>query len=484
MAQTAIIGRKAEMGTLDRLYKSRKSEFVAIYGRRRVGKSYLVNEFFRNKIAFTAVGTYVKDGDKNYESYRQLQLSHFYDALIFSGLDRNNPAPNSWREAFLLLRILLSGVRSRRKVVFIDELPWLAGPQSSEMISELGYFWNSWADSQRNIVLVVCGSATSWMLDNVIRDYGGLHGRLTEKIKLLPFTLSECERYYKKGGFHLSRYEVALSYMAFGGIPFYMGKLRNALSLTDNIDRVFFADEGIHQEFRDVYAGLYSSKEKYVDIVKALGTRFYGMTQSEIIAATGLNSGGTFSTLLDNLYESGVIRKYPRYGKERVETVYQLTDFFSLFYLRFVAGVRGRAGMWNAINRTGRFYSWAGETFELLCIAHLPQLQDALGIYSVDKNYCWSGKTDEGTGAQIDMILECDAARTDYLCEMKFSESTYSVSADYNRTLRNKLQTFSSAKQHNRTHSIQVVMVTSFGLSSASHADVVNHSITLEQLFE
>lgn len=483
MARTTIIGRKAEMMTLDRLYKSRKSEFVAIYGRRRVGKSYLVSEFFRNKIAFTAVGTYVKDGDKNYESYRQLQLSHFYDALIFSGLDREKPAPTSWREAFLLLRVLLSGMRNRRKVVFIDELPWLAGPQSSEMISELGYFWNSWADSQRNIVLIVCGSATSWMLDNVIRDYGGLHGRLTEKIKLLPFTLAECEKYYKKEGFHLSRYEMALSYMVFGGIPFYMGKLRNDLSLTDNIDSVFFADECIHQEFKDVYAGLYSSKEKYVDIVKALGSKFYGMTQSEIIDSLGMNSGGTFSTLLDNLYESGVIRKYPRYGKERVETVYQLTDFFSLFYLRFVFGVQTKAGMWHTINRTGKFYSWAGETFELLCIAHLPQLQDALRIYAVDRNYCWRGKAEDGTGAQIDLVLECDAARTDYLCEMKFSEGTYSLSADYNSNLRNKLQAFSSSRQHNKTHSIHVVLVTSFGFSAGSHTDVVNHSVTLEQLF-
>lgn len=483
MAQRTIIGRKVEMATLDRLFKSKKSEFVAIYGRRRVGKSYLVSEFFRDKIAFTAVGAYIKDGDKDYESYRQLQLSHFYDALIFSGLDRNNPAPTSWREAFLLLRILLSSIRTRRKVVFIDELPWLAGPQSSEMISELGYFWNSWADSQRNIVLVVCGSATSWMLDNVIRDYGGLHGRLTEKIKLLPFSLAECRQYYKKEGFHLSEYEIALSYMAFGGIPFYMGKLRNDLSLTDNIDRVFFSDEGIHQEFKDVYAGLYSSKEKYVDIVKALGSKFYGMTQSEIIDSTGMNSGGSFSTLLDNLYESGVIRKYPRYGAERVETVYQLIDFFSLFYLRFIAGIQCRSGVWHTINRTGKFYSWAGETFELLCIAHLPQMQESLRIYTVDKNYCWSGKSEEGAGAQIDLVLECDAARTDYLCEMKFSEGVYSISADYNRNLRNKLQAFSSAKQHNKTHSIQVVMVTSFGLSSNSHSDVVNHSLTLKQLF-
>ena len=175
-----IIGREAEIATLERLYKSKKSEFVAIYGRRRIGKSYLVSEVYGSKIVFSAVGTYLKDGDKNYDTYRKLQLDHFYDSLLLSGLDATtSEKPSCWREAFLLLRKLLESIRSRRKVILIDELPWLAGPQSSEMISELGYFWNSWADSQRNIVLVVCGSATSWMLDNVIRDYGGLHGRLT-----------------------------------------------------------------------------------------------------------------------------------------------------------------------------------------------------------------------------------------------------------------------------------------------------------------
>ncbi|MGM9844496.1 MAG: ATP-binding protein, partial [Muribaculaceae bacterium] len=163
MSYKNIIGRKKEIATLERLYKSNKSEFVAIFGRRRVGKSYLVSEVYGSKISFKVVGTYVKDGDKNYETYRALQLSHFYDSLLLSGLDRGEQKPTCWREAFLLLRKLLQTKRNRRKIVFIDELPWLAGPQSSEMISELGYFWNSWADSQRNVVLVVCGSATSWM---------------------------------------------------------------------------------------------------------------------------------------------------------------------------------------------------------------------------------------------------------------------------------------------------------------------------------
>lgn len=479
-----IIGRETEIATLERLYKSKKSEFVAIYGRRRVGKSYLVNEVYGSKIAFLAVGTYLKDGDKNNETYRKLQIEHFYDSLIVSGLETSGiEKPTCWREAFLLLRKLLEGIHSRRKVVLIDELPWLAGPQSTEMIAELGYFWNSWADRQRNIILVVCGSATSWMLDNVIRDYGGLHGRLTETIKLAPFTLAECQKYYKRNGFHLSRYEMCISYMAFGGIPFYLDKLRNNMTVTENIDQLFFADEKIHQEFRDVYAGLYSSKERYVDIVKVLGAQFYGMTQKEISSAIHMKSGGSLTKLLENLMESGIIRQYPRYGKKRVETVYQLIDFFSLFYLRFVQNKQQKKGMWNSVHGTPLFYTWAGETFELLCIEHLPQIQDSLRILSIDRNYCWNGISPNGKGAQIDLLLESKSNRTDYLCEMKFTGGKYAITMSDEENLLNKMEAYAASSMHNKTHSIQLVMITTMGIVKGEHSSIVNQSIVLDDLF-
>ena len=440
MGYANIIGRKEEIMKLERIQDSNKSEFVAIYGRRRVGKSFLVNEVFGKKILFKAVGTYVKDGDDNYESYRKLQLDHFYDALLFAGLGTDEAKPTCWREAFLLLRKVLQKKRAKRKIIFIDELPWLAGPQSAEMISELGHFWNSWADS-------------------------------------------ECEKYYKKNGFHLSRYEICVSYMALGGIPYYLDKLRTDKTITDNIDSIFFADELIHQEFKDVYTGLYSSKERYVDIVKALGSQFYGMTQAEISKATGIKTGGTLSKLLENLFESGITREYPRYGKERVEKVYQLKDFFSLFYLRFAHMKHVKAGGWKDLFGKGEYYKWAGDTFELLCIEHLPQMMDALRLHSVDRDYCYSGKTNEGAGAQIDLILESKAANTDYLCEMKFSGSKYSITADYELNLRNKIEAFADSKMHNDMRSIQVVLVTTMGLVAGIHSSIVNQVLTLDDLF-
>ena len=481
MVYNSIIGRNEEIRKLEKFLKSPKSEFVAIYGRRRVGKSYLVEEVYRDKIVFRAIGSYIKDKDE--KTYRQIQLEHFYESLLDVGVPEDTPRPANWREAFRLLRKYLEGVDAERRVVFLDELPWLAGPQSSEMITELGYFWNSWADRQRNVVLVVCGSATSWMLDNVIRDYGGLHGRITETMRLLPFTLKECEMYFQSRGFHLSHYEMAVAYMAFGGIPYYLDRIDNEKNLSENVDAFFFNDTMIDQEFKDVYAGLYATSERYVDIVKALGTKFYGMTRRELAEAVGIELGGTFSKILDNLHESGITREYPRYGKERVETVYQLKDFFSMFYLHFIHGKGADAGNWRTIQRTPKFYSWAGNTFEMLCIEHLPQIKDKLRIATINRNYCWRGQAPNGKTAQIDLVLEWKGERTDYICEMKFSEHDFIIDKSYESELANKIDAFLHCKQHTKTHSVQLVMITTNGVTHNEHSKDVNQEVTLDDLF-
>ena len=484
MNKNTIIGRQKELERLNRLYNSERSEFVAIYGRRRVGKSYLVDEAFRGKITFYAVGIYVDEEGRDEQSYRQEQLLHFYNSLLDYGLPASTAKPTSWSEAFRLLRQVLTKKRNKRKVVFLDELPWMAGPQSSELVSELGYFWNYWASKQRNIVLVVCGSATSWMLDNVIHDYGGLHGRLTDKFQLFPFTLKECEEYFKQHHFRMSRYEIALSYMVIGGIPYYMDLFRNDYTLAENIDEMFFANESSRQEFKNVYVGLFKSSEKYIDVVRALGKHFYGLTRSEIASAVGLTSGGGLSKIIENLELSGIIHRYSRYGGERKETVYQLTDFFSIFYLRFIEGkTQTHRGNWRSLQRTGQFFSWAGNSFELLCLLHQDRLCDKLRIANMTDCYCWRGKTPDGKTAQIDLMIEWHGERTDYLCEMKFAENKFTVTKELEEDLLDRVDAFMSSKQHKPSHSLQVVMVTTMGIKDKRVSTCINSEVTLDDLF-
>lgn len=477
-----IIGRKQETDRLSRLYYSDKSEFVAIYGRRRVGKSYLIDEFFREEMSFSCVGIFRKNESLNNLSYRKTQLHHFYSNLLEYGLPPSFKEPEDWLSAFDLLKIVLNNRPERRKLIFIDELPWLAGPQSSELIEELGYFWNNWAVKQRNIMLIVCGSATSWMLNNIIRDYGGLHSRLTDKMYLKPFSLNECREFYNRKGFHFSDYDIVLSYMAIGGIPYYMDKMRSDMTITQNINEYFFNNQDIDLEFKDVYTGLFQSADKYIAIVKKLGGKFYGMSRAELLQSADLKGGGTISKMLDNLIESGIVRTYPRYGKQRKETVYQLCDFFTLFYLSFVSDNK-RGKSLDSFSRTHEYESWCGRMFEIVCSQHLPQIKNALRIKSAAVDYCWTGSTTEGNGVQIDMLIPALDERSDYLCEIKFSENSYHITADYEQKLLNKLEAFKASRMHKASHSLFLVMITCFGLENSTHNRAVNSILTLEDLF-
>ena len=484
MNPSSVIGREEELATISRLYSSERSEFLAIYGRRRVGKSFLIEEALGNKITFMAVGFYQKidkDSPEKVESYRQKQLAHFYNSLKEYGLSEGNPSPTSWMEALMLLKKLLQSKRSRRKVVFIDELPWLAGPQSSELLEELGHFWNSWARKRKDIFLIVCGSATSWMVDNVMRDYGGLYGRITERIFLKPFTLKECEKYWIKRGFHLSRYEIVLTYMVIGGVPFYMDSIRPDRTMADNINAIYFDKDKARQEFKDVYTGLYSSSEIYIEVIRQLGKRFYGMTRDELLKAVDKKGGGTFSDILENLIDSGIIRSYTLFGGPRKQTVYQLVDFFTLFYLRFVENSDFTS--WRSLQRSKPFYTWAGNTFELLVLEHMPKLADALRIKEYATPFSWKGKTPDGEGVQVDLIIPATAERADYICEMKFSEGKYTLSNDDVEEFTKQISALKNAKIHKPSHSIYVTLVTTIGTTDSKHRIHVNEIVTLESLF-
>ena len=485
MNPSTVIGREEELNTISRLYESERSEFLAIYGRRRVGKSFLIEEALGEKISFMAVGIYQKidpDNPEKVESYRQKQLAHFYNSLVEYGLSKaGNHAPTNWMEALELLKRLLQRKRARRKVVFIDELPWLAGPQSAELLEELGHFWNLWARKRKDIFLIVCGSATSWMVDNVMRDYGGLYGRITESIFLKPFTLEECERYWVKRGFHLSRYEIALTYMVIGGVPYYMDSIRPDRTMADNINAIYFDKDKARQEFKDVYTGLYSSSEIYIHVIRELGKKFYGMTRDELLKAVDKKGGGSFSGILENLIDSGIIRSYTLYGGPRKQTVYQLVDFFTLFYLRFVENPDYTS--WRSVQRSKPFYAWAGNTFELLVLEHMTQLTNALRIKEYATPFSWRGMTPDNKGVQVDLIIPATAERADYICEMKFSEGKYTLSNDDAEEITRQISAVRNSKIHKPSHSIYVALVTSFGVTESKHKIHVNDIVTLDSLF-
>ena len=469
-----IIGRKEEQQILHSAAQSENSEFVAVYGRRRVGKTYLIRETFGYKFTFQHTGL-AKGNTKE-------QLFSFAISLRDAGYD-DCPIPKSWLEAFSLLSAYLKNSTDEKKIVFLDELPWMDTPRSN-FISAFEHFWNGWASARKDIVLIICGSATSWIINKVINDHGGLHNRVTKQIALQPFTLKECEMFAQSKGLEMSRYQLAECYMVFGGIPYYWSLLEKGLSLAQNIDKIIFAKNGkLSNEFNQLYASLFKSPEQYIDIVTALGKKKVGMTREEIIAATDKYSNGALSKVLDELEYCGFIRKYNGFDKKSKQAIYQLIDNYTLFYFKFIQqNENNDEHFWSASIDSAMHRAWSGLAFERLCMAHTQQIKAALGIAGVLSNvYSWRKGADEmSDGAQIDLLID----RKDQvinLCEMKYSLSEYVIDAEYERKLRNKKSVFIDTT--NTRKAVHMTMVTTFGIKANAHSGIVQNEITLEDLF-
>lgn len=462
-----IVGRKEEINELQRIYDSANSEFVVVYGRRRVGKTFLVREFFNDDFVFYATG--VARGD------RKEQLAHFHNRLIRYGSPDDQTPPQDWFVAFERLEALAGKSRKKRKVIFLDELPWM-DTQKSEFLKALELFWNEWASARNDIVLVVCGSAASWMVNKVISNRGGLHNRLTCRLKLLPFTLAETKEYLESQKFKWDNLSIAECYMILGGIPYYLHLLDKGRSLAQNIDRLFFTESALlADEFDNLYSSLFSKSEDYVKIVETLSKKKAGFTRDEIVKGTKLSNGGGLTRKLLALEQCGFIRKYKAIGE--VPYLYQLSDCFTLFYFQFLRnGSYSDHETWMHLLTTNTCTTWRGLAFERLCFAHLQQIKHKLGISGILTNTC-SYYSEQ---AQVDMVIE-RADRAVTVCEMKFSERPYTIT----KAEWDKIETrLSEVQQHFIRKTLFFAMITTNGLAKNKYSmNYVQQEVTLNDLF-
>ena len=466
-----VWGRQIAKEALDKYYHSGQSEFVAVFGRRRVGKTFLIREYMEDEMVFQFAGMANSTTDKQLQRFAQT-LSHY------TGTEP--AAITDWLDAFYRLERYLEHIPSSgKKVVFIDELPWLDTPRSG-FIPALEAFWNGWASARKDILLIVCGSVTSWMMDNLINNHGGLYGRLTGQIPLAPFTLAECEEYFLSRGMHLSRYEICEAYMIFGGIPYYLNAIDPQRSLAGSVDFALFNPNGpLYNEYDHLFPAMFRRSENYIKVVHALADRQYGMTRGELLEHTHMTSGEGITRVLSNLERCGFIRRYsPMGGKEKY---YQLVDFYVLFYHRFLKDRQKiEPAYWTHIQRTSTFYQWAGTRFELLAIQHAEQIKRALKIEGVQTDM-YSLRTYGSHGdTQIDAVLQ-RADNTANLCEMKFTEGLYTIDKSEDLNLRNRLQALRELLP--KRMSIQLTFITSYGLQSNPYSNQVTQTLTMDDLF-
>lgn len=481
MAQK-IIGRKLEIKELQELYHSDKPVFAVVYGRRRVGKTFLVREMFGDKLSFYHTG--LSPFELENERLKERQLENFHTSLVRYG-SRRSRAPKDWFEAFDRLIELLEKKdpqKKQRQVVFIDELPWM-DTSRSDFITALEHFWNGWGAGQDNLMLIVCGSATSWISDKLLNNKGGLFNRTTDEIKLRPFTLGECEEYYKANGIVMSRYDQLQFYMATGGIPYYLSMLQRGKSLAQNIDRLFFEPNAkLYAEFDRLYSSLFSNADDCKKIVRLLAKKRQGFTRKEIGEITKLPLGGGLSNTLKALEVSDFIIAYTKFARSKREVYYRLSDFYTKFYISFIDGNKtSNPHFWQDNLLSPELTAWRGFSFEALCFSHLMQIKQALGISGVQtETYPWKSKA-EKDGAQIDMVID-RADKIINICEMKFSDDDFVVTAAYDKSLRNKISTF---KDETKTRkALHLTIVTTYGLKFNEYSGRVQNLVTMDDLFK
>ena len=475
-----FIGRTEETARMEGYLASERSEFIAVYGRRRIGKTFFVRHVIHDRDCFSVTGM-------DNVSMRD-QLLNFNMALRMR-FNTDRQAKN-WIEAFALLAECLENTTQTTKIIFIDELPWFDTPKS-RFVSALEHFWNSWASARSDVKLIVCGSATSWMINKLINNRGGLHNRVTHSILLKPFTLAECQQYFDSYGFDYSRQEIADCYMVMGGVPYYFTFMQKGYSVAQNVDQMFFASGGeLHNEFSNLYRSLFKQADNHIAIVKALASKGKGLSRSEIVEATKITNNGDLSLKLTELENCGLIRSYAPFSTVRRktssvrksrETLYQLVDFYTLFHLKMVQqNTFGNPNFWTELQGNQLYAVWSGYAFEMLCLAHVEQIKAALGISGVQSAVCsWFGSNGE-EHAQIDLLIDRND-KTINLCEMKYSDGDFTIDKDDDEAFRSRVKVFKETTKTRK--SLMFTLVTTVGLKRNKYSGRVQKVVTLDDLY-
>lgn len=466
-----VIGRTIEKKQLATILEEKKPSFLAVYGRRRVGKTFLIKEYFNHKFTFYATGLA--------NSTTKAQLINF-SIFLNQSFEEDSEVPKNWIEAFLKLKTQLEKIKGK-KVIFIDELPWF-DTKKSDFISGLEWFWNSWASSQENLKLIVCGSSASWMINKLISNHGGLHNRVTDRMKIEPFTLAETEQFLESKNIKLDRYQITNLYMVMGGIPFYLEQVSKGMSATQNIEKICFEQNGLlKNEFNYIFSSLFNQAEVHEKVIRTIYTLGARATREQILKQLNIASSGELSKKIKELEESGFLKSYVPFGANKTKRIYVISDYYTLFYLKFIENSKNTS--WLEKSSNAEVMSWNGLAFEQICWDHVANIKKALGIAGIySENSVWNRKGDvKNKGAQIDLIVD-RKDRIINLFEIKFSINEYEITKSYDETLRNKIATFKDFTKTRKT--VFLTMITTFGLvKNQYYGSATSNEITLNDLF-
>lgn len=476
--KTPIIGRERELSKLDNIIASDHPEFLVVYGRRRVGKTFLIRHHLEKNMVFDFTGSFA--------ATLQRQLDNFYNQYVRWTSNKKALPPKSWTQAFdLLTDYLISLNRRKRIVVFIDELPWL-DTRRSGFLSALEYFWNQHGSQMTNLLLVGCGSAASWIRKKLLKAKGGLYNRVTQRIHLQPFSLKETEQYLVSRRLKFTKYQILQLYMSLGGIPFYLKDVPANSSVDQVLDQLCFTPGGLlADEYKQLYYSLFKNADDHISIVEGLASKPNGVTRSDILKISGLPDGGTFTRALSELIDCGFVMSYKPHRKKKKDTVYRLIDLYSLFYLKYIQfNVSKRRNTWQSLKSASGYNSWSGYAYENIALLHIDQIHHELGIDGMhtDVSSWRHSGNDEVPGSQIDLIID----RPDdiiHLCEVKFTNKEYLLDKEYSKKLRQRMSIFQHLTSTKKLV-LNTLITTYPAIHNQYYREEIDSEVTMEELFK
>lgn len=486
-ASEKIIGRLKEQQLLRELVRSKKSEFIAIYGRRRVGKTYLIKNLVSS---FSCLFFHVTGIQKG---LIQVQLKEFAKQIGKSFYQSPSIVPQkNWFDAFEDLTNAINEVpKDQTVVLFFDEFPWMATPRS-KILAALELYWNRYWVFDKRIKLIICGSSTSWIINNIINNEGGLHNRVTRTIHLQPFSLHETESYLKEHKIKLNRKQILDLYTVLGGVPLYWSYIRKGRSAHQCIDELCFQKNGpLVNEFGRLFESLFEDPKPYIELIRFIAQYRYGIGQSELITLSKLPNGGGTIDRLHQLEEAGFVTSLVPYGHKDRGVYYVMDDEYSLFYLRWIepylktiAKKETNEGFWLSMSNQSTWKVWAGYAFESICYKHIDQIRRALRIEPGARAGTWRYSPrvkDRSEGAQIDLLFDrLDGVIT--LCEIKCSHHQYAIDKSCYQELMRKIEVFK--KQTRTKKQLFFCMITTMGLKETIYSEeIISNQATLEDLF-
>ncbi len=473
-----ITGRQAQIKAMKALYSLDKSYFLAITGRRRVGKTFLIDQVYQERMCYRVTG--IQDGSQEAQILNFVQkLAEYSDMPIVT-------APENWQQAFILFKSYLQSLpKNKKHIIFMDELPWMATPRSG-FIQLLAHLWNDYLSKEKHFVLVICGSSTSWITKRIVNDKGGFHNRLTHTLALQPFTLKETKEFLLSKKIRLTDHAITELYMIMGGIPYYLENIRKGESPTVAIDRMCFSETGIlRHEYDNLYKALFDNAANHEAIVKALATAKSGLTRAEIIKKSKVNAGGPYTRAMDDLLLSGFIVEETPFGRKKRGSIYRLADEYSVFFHRFISSSKKASkGIWQLISQSQKYKIWAGYAFESVCQKHIEAIKKALDIskvYTETASYRHTSQT-TATGFQIDLLIDRKDKAIN-LCECKYHDAPIVINAKYAKQLNERKALFKSATGSKKT--LFTTMITNQDIvKNEYYKDAVDTHISITALLK